>query len=121
VSSFTPLTADLFARKGEALPSAAKPALHWTRSTLPLEVPPPPFVTEPVLPATTVEKPHRFFILLSAHDHQTLGIAAVKKGVTRHQIVRAALDTHLDRLKREFGGCACIAMGGSCQDGCCDV
>ncbi|HJW40124.1 MAG TPA: hypothetical protein VJ476_02730 [Rhizomicrobium sp.] len=121
MSSFTPLTADLFARKGEALPSAAKPALLWTRATPPSEVSLPPFVTEPVSPATPLEKPHRFFILLSAQDHQRLGIAAVKKGVTRHQIVRAALDTHLDRLKREFGGCACIAMGGSCHDGCRDV
>lgn len=115
MSSFAPLTGNLFARKGEALPSATpnKPALFWTRAT-PVDAPP---MVEP----PHVEKPHRFTILLSPQDFQRLGIAAVKKGVTRHQIVRTALDVHLDRLKREYGGCGCMAMGGSCREDCGDI
>jgi hypothetical protein len=119
VSSFAPLTANLFARKGEALPSATptKPALFWTRATS--EALPP--IAEPAPPATPTEKPHRFTIVISQQDFERLGIAAVKKGVTRHQIVRTALDTHMDRLKREYGGCGCMATGGPCGAGCGDV
>ncbi|MEI9886185.1 MAG: hypothetical protein WDN08_06715 [Rhizomicrobium sp.] len=57
-------------------------------------------------------------VTLSPVEFEKLGIAAVKKGLTRHQIVRAALDAHLDRLKREYGGCGCMAMGGGCDEGC---
>ena len=57
-------------------------------------------------------------IALSSSDYEKLGIAAVKKGVTRQQILRMALDAHLGRLKREYGGCGCMAMGGTCRDSC---
>jgi hypothetical protein len=57
-------------------------------------------------------------VTLTAVEFERLGIAAVKKGVTRHQIVRDALDLHMDRLKREYGGCGCMATGGSCSRDC---
>jgi hypothetical protein len=64
-------------------------------------------------------KPHKMMVTLTASEYEKLGIAAVKKGLTRHQIVRYALDLHLDRLKREYGGCGCMAMGpGNCGEGC---
>jgi hypothetical protein len=124
---FAPLTSDLFARKGDATPSAvaAKPALFWQREP----APPPPVAaprsappaarseTPPPLPPG--EKPHRMMVTLSQAEFERLGIAAVKKGLTRHQILRAALDAHLDRLKREYGGCGCMAMGAApCEEGC---
>jgi len=108
---FAPLTSNLFARKGDAAPSAPKPPSFWTREP----VPPKPDLPPPPPPA---DRPHRMMIALSSSDYERLGIAAVKKGVTRHQVLRSALDAHLERLKREYGGCGCMAMGGPCRDGC---
>ena len=110
---FAPLTSNLFARKGDATPSAPKPPLYWMREPAAPkpDLPPPP-------PPPAAERPHRMMIALSPSDYEKLGIAAVKKGVTRHQVLRSALDAHLERLKREYGGCGCMAMGGPCRDGC---
>jgi hypothetical protein len=109
---FAPLTSNLFARKGDAAPSAPKPSLYWARQPAPPrpDIPPPP--------PPQADRPHRMMIALSSSDYEKLGIAAVKKGLTRHQILRSALDAHLDRLKREYGGCGCMAMGGPCREGC---
>ena len=117
-SPFAPITSNLLARKGDAMPSGAKPSLFWTR-----DVPPPPIVHEAprsaaATPPPPGAKPHRMMVTLSQTEFEKLGIAAVKKGLTRHQIVRTALDAHLERLKREYGGCGCMAMGGGCTDGC---
>lgn len=120
MSRFAPITSSLLARKGDAMPSGAKPSLFWARETLP---PPPPVIAEaprlerPPGPPDT-GKPHRMMVTLSPTDFERLGIAAVKKGLTRHQLVHAALDAHLERLKREYGGCGCMATGGSCSEGC---
>ena len=123
---FASLTADLFARKGDAMPSvaAAKPSLFWQR----VADPPPPIAapkpahvpkSEAPPPLPPGEKPHRMMVTLSQAEFERIGIAAVKKGLTRQQVLRAALDAHLDRLKREYGGCGCMAMGAApCEDGC---
>lgn len=120
---FAPITSSLLARKGDALPSsmAAKPSLFWAR-----EAPPPPPAPRLDAPHTAplppdppdVAKPHRMMVTLSASEFEKLGIAAVKKGLTRQQVLRIGLDAHLERLKREYGGCGCMAMGGGCTDGC---
>ena len=98
------------------------------------ETPPRPVVakTEPprrvaapvaiVTPHTPVPAPdgklHKIMVALTPVEFEKLGIAAVKKGVTRHHIVRTALDMHLARLQREYGGCGCMANGGECQNDC---
>ena len=105
----------------------AKPSLMWTRQPLPVASDPPadvPAVREalsspPPPPPPEAERPHRMMIALSSVEFEKLGIAAVKKGMTRHQVLRAALDIHLERLKREYGGCGCMAVGG-CTSGCGD-
>jgi hypothetical protein len=121
VSRFAPITSSLLARKGDAVPSAAKPSLFWAREP----APPAPEVHHHVAPAREMpreappqqgDKLHRMMITLSGAEFERLGIAAVKKGLTRHQIVRAALDAHLDRIKREYGACGCMA--GECDAGC---
>ena len=114
---FAPITASLLARKGEAVPSAKQP-LAWLHET-----PPPPFVAEiaepfPVAPG---EKPHRIMVALSAREYETLGIAAVKKNTTRHQIARHAMDAYFAQLAREFhDACRCVSdaarEGGCCRD-----
>lgn len=129
MTRFAPITSSLLARKGDALPSAVagKPSLFWTRDVAPA-APPPSVTVEPRLEAPRLapappgppdmSKPHKMMVTLSAAEFEKLGIAAVKKGVTRQQILRAAVETHLDRLKREYGGCGCMAMGGGCTQGC---
>ncbi|HEY0107563.1 MAG TPA: hypothetical protein VGB91_15890 [Rhizomicrobium sp.] len=118
---FSPITAALFARKGDAAPSDAKPSLAWTRAPVAPPVPPlpsaPPVAEEPPPPDARV---HRMMLTLTPLEFEKLGIAAVKKGLTRHQVLKAALDVHLTRLKREFGGCGCMAMADPCREPCCD-
>jgi hypothetical protein len=113
-----PVKASLLARKGDAVPSAiaSKPAHYWSEKDAlpPLAAPEP--VTGEVPPV--VAKPRRMMVTLSAAEFEKLGIAAVKKGVTRHQIVRSALELHLERLKREFCECGCMAIDGACLQGC---
>jgi hypothetical protein len=72
----------------------------------------------PPLPPDAGAKPHKMMITLMPGEFERLGIAAVKKGVTRHQIIRHALDLHMAELTREYGGCGCMANGGSCADDC---
>ncbi len=119
---FAPITSSLLARKGDAMPSGAKPSLFWTRDLPP---PPPLPVAAPEVAHTAplppdppdIAKPHRMMVTLTASEFEKLGIAAVKKGLTRQQVLRIGLDAHLERLKREYGGCGCMAMGG-CDQGC---
>src|SRR3569832_2814109 len=148
-SRFAPITSDLLARKGDAMPStmSGKPSLFWRRP--PVADPPRPprdlrLTLEPgsdlrmpepephvheidPVPANVVPpmppegpRPHKMMVTLSHADYEKLGIAAVKKGITRQQMLRVAVDLHFERLKREFGGCGCMAMGGSgtCGEGC---
>jgi hypothetical protein len=123
---FTPITSHLLARKGDAVPSAVPQAeepqssLFWARADSQDPTPQMARPKQAVNPPRPPEpgKPHKMVVTLSAMEFEKLGIAAVKKGVTRHQVVRTALDLHLDRLKREYGGCGCMAMGGTCTEGC---
>ena len=112
---FMPVTSSLLARKGDAVPSAlaAKPSLHWSE-----EKSLPPLVSNDTSAEAPAPKPHRMVVTLSASEFEKLGIAAVKKNVTRHQIVRTALELHLERLKSEFCACGCLAVDGTCLQGC---
>jgi|SRR5690349_4431051 len=110
-----PVTSSLLARKGDALPSAvaSQPSFHWSE-----EKSLPPLVSNDASGEAPAPKPHRMVVTLSASDFEKLGIAAVKKNVTRHQIVRTALELHLERLKSEFCACGCLAVDGTCLQGC---
>jgi hypothetical protein len=121
---FTPITSRLLARKGDAVPSAvaAKPSSLWKRAAA---APTPGHfaaagTTQSALPPGPLQiaKPHKMTVLLTASEYEKLGIAAVKKGVTRHQLVRTALDLHLERLRQEYAGCACMTAGDSCNGDC---
>jgi hypothetical protein len=121
---FAPITSSLLARKGDAMPSGAKPSLFWTRDLPPPPPPPVPAAAPEVALAAPlppgppdIAKPHRMMVTLTAGEFEKLGIAAVKKGLTRQQVLRIGLDAHLERLKREYGGCGCMANGG-CDQSC---
>ncbi|HEY4266286.1 MAG TPA: hypothetical protein VGM72_13280 [Micropepsaceae bacterium] len=60
-------------------------------------------------------KTRRLTVSVSPSEYETLGLVAVKKNVTRHQLVRSALDEYLALLVDEYGeGCRCIYTGCSC-------
>jgi hypothetical protein len=117
---FTPVTSNLLARKGDAAPSAVAGKASFVRSNgaaMPLatgaQLKP---AAEP--PVSLDAKPHRMMVRLSANEFEKLGIAAVKKGMTRHQLLRVAFELHLERLKQEFGGCSCMTVYCTCMAGC---
>jgi hypothetical protein len=60
---------------------------------------------------------HRIMIVLTEEEHETLGILAVKKGFTRHQVLRKALDGYLEWLVDEYGTrCRCLST--ACSTDC---
>ncbi len=64
------------------------------------------------------EKRHRISLALSTIEHEKLGIVAVKRGVTRQQLMRDALDCYFEKLAIDYRShCACIATG-ECQNSC---
>ena len=63
------------------------------------------------------KKQHRIMLVLTEEEHETLGILAVKKGFTRHQVLRKALDGYLEWLVDEYGtSCRCISS--TCSGDC---
>lgn len=74
-------------------------------------------VFEHTLTQSSPKKQHRIVIVLTEEEHETLGILAVKKGFTRHQVLRKALDGYLEWLVDEYGTrCRCIST--ACASDC---
>ena len=70
-------------------------------------------------PHGSAERPRKISVALSPREHETLGIVAVKRGLTRHQVVRDALDSYFETLASEYRTqCSCIATGCSCAGEC---
>jgi hypothetical protein len=68
-------------------------------------------------PART-EKPRRMFVLLTPSEYERLGIVAIKRDTSRHQLLREALDTFMDWAVEEYRtDCACVS-GASCKGSC---
>jgi hypothetical protein len=62
-------------------------------------------------------KSRRLMVALTPMEHETLGLVAVKKSVTRHQLLRNAVDEYLALLVEEYDGdCRCIQTGVACDD-----
>ena len=125
---FAPVTAELFARSRLEVPPASeifsapnlisipRRGVIATKTNPPIELaeasrqPPPPHG----------DRPHKVRISLSDREFEAFGIAAVKRGVTRNQILREALNLHLDNLAADYGKtCRCLA--GTAKTGCCGV
>ena len=107
-TKFASITANLLARKGEAEPSVVVPVTAPVRPTL---VPrdDQPFASEPQRP---VEKLRRIVISISQAELERLDIAAIKKGASRHDIVRGALSDYFRKLAAELPrACACMEGG----------
>jgi hypothetical protein len=107
-AKFASITSSLLARKGEARP--------WSQSLEP-DMPqiPPSWRTEAAVPPPPPPAKDRSCSLrMSAHDYERLGILAVKGGVKRQDLLKAALAQFLDSKAREYG-CACL---GACNNNC---
>jgi hypothetical protein len=56
-------------------------------------------------------------VALSPTEFETLGHMSVKKGTTRHQLLRDALDEYMALLGEEYGeDCQCIYTGCTCDN-----
>ena len=143
-SKFGRLTADMLVRKGDATPSdirrprrrkGEQPSLSIVASNPPRdEISPFEAADQTIVPGddsdlllpygvfehieqAASKKQHRLMIVLSEEEYETLGILAVKKGFTRHQVLRKALDGYLEWLVDEYGTkCRCISS--TCSVGC---
>jgi len=62
-------------------------------------------------------KAHKIMIALTSAEHETLGLIASKKGFTRHEVVRKALDCYFEWLAEKYGG-SCRCVSGPCLDSC---
>jgi hypothetical protein len=123
------MTSELLVRKGEAapsvLPEAAKPFLRPRLVSPPGEK----FVFVPdetgqhssakADPDGHGEKVRRIVLGLSAHEYETLGLVAVKKGSTRHALAQEAMTAYFEWIVSEYGeACNCITGGALCRCEC---
>lgn len=109
-AKFAAITASLLARKGDAAPSVVVPVMAPPRPAL---VPRDdrPFPSKPRQP-DKAEKLRRIVVSITQEELETLGIAAIKKGTSRHDIMRGALDDYFRKLSAEFPHpCACMEGG----------
>ena len=110
---FAAITSSLLARKGDAVPSsmAAEPLSSRGRGSSQMPTTPSDDSVQTTSSSTPskIAKPHRLSITLGEAEYEKLGIAAVKKCLTRRQLVRMALELHLQRLGREYDECGCLA------------
>lgn len=123
---FAAITSSLLARKGEAAPwlESGRTPLAW-RSEMAPAMPPPQAIAAPAYKAPAVYKAppaatgalKRCTVRLSQEEYERLGLMAVKKDVTRQQLLQAALAEVMAGMAREFAqGCACIGAG--CSNAC---
>lgn len=64
------------------------------------------------------KRPRKLAVKVSQADYERLGLAAVKKDMTRSDIVRRAIDSYLQLLSREYRNeCHCISPSEACCRG----
>lgn len=61
----------------------------------------------------------RCSIKLSHEEYERLGIIAVKKDLSRQQVLRQAIDNYLEAASKEFRSqCGCLGGTGGCRGDC---
>ena len=123
-NKFSPITS-LLVRKGEAAPSRVPQKLRLAHDNSQSHAPPEgKFVFSPDEASVgekdySSEKPRRIVLTLTPHEYETLGLVAVKKGVTRHDLAQSAMTAYFEWLVSEFGeACSCIVGGALCRYEC---
>ena len=139
LSRFAPITGTLLARKGDAAPSiglkrafgwAGSPATREPLAEAPRQAPlpsPAAQVLQPEQqdslehhhkPQSLFDKPRRIVVSFSPCEFERLGIAAVKKNMSRHDLVRHTMNQFMQKLGRESQShCGCLNSGetGQCN------
>ncbi len=141
---YAPITSNLLVRKGEARPwhisasdcAAAPPRIVETQHDVQHEKhapaapqPAPEAIREPEPRAAPVvsaarnshadgeEHDRRCTLRLSHAEYERLGIIAVKKEISRQQVLRQAIEHYLATAKEEYQS-ACGCLGGTCRGEC---
>ena len=111
-AKFASITPDLVVRKGEARP--------WSQNDVVPRAPRAAAAVEDEDPLETDELAHapvaqdgtkRCSFRLTPCEYERLGIIAVKRNLSRQQVLRQALDEYLAAIELEFGH-ACTCLGG---------
>jgi hypothetical protein len=122
---FAPMTASLLASKGQAEPShvngGAKHPLFKMFGAHPAELPK-AFAEPAIMPLSSDEthasdagpahpgKLRRVMVAFTAEEYERLGIAAVKRNISRHQLVREAMDLYFGQMTQALHlGCDCLS------------
>lgn len=126
-SRFAPMTASLLASKGKAEPShvngTAKYPLFKMFASHAAEPPVAHLDSAPACPvreddlhaeATKQGKLRRVMVAFTAEEYERLGIAAVKRNVSRHQLVREAMDLYFGHRQQDFA-CPCLTDASFCH------
>ncbi len=115
MSKFASITSGLLARKGEARPWSyaednppmpQSPPLVWRPEPVPQ--------LSSATPSPPPAKDRSCSVRMSAQDFERLGILAVKRGLTRQQLMKDALAQLLASQAKIFA-CACM---GACEKNC---
>lgn len=120
---FAPMTASLLASKGKAEPSHVNGAAKYPPFKMfeSCAAEPPmahldPVPTVPVreddlhAEAAKQGKLRRVMVAFTADEYERLGIAAVKQNVSRHQLVREAMDLYFGRMTQALQlECSCLS------------
>ncbi len=141
---FAPMTSSLLARKGTASPSvlhAWRPMAPPEAGLVVTDASQALFQDEVALPQTIAAyveahqapthraqaavhdthethdgRPKKLFVPMSHAEHERLAIASVKSGLSRHQLVRDALEMYFEQLSADMGDdCPCVTGGFGCR------
>jgi len=122
---FAPITSSLLARKGDARPWQP-PHADFARILAPPQAEDSPHADLALLTAANHlpegdgemahEHTKRCALKLSPAEYERLGIISVKKGMSRHQVLRQAFEKYLASIQHEYQTeCACLA---DCRNNC---
>lgn len=130
---YAAITSNLLVRKGEAKPWSMAGVLDFARDHLDIDTRAEPVrqwdeerhQVAPVRRAGTSdggngvseEPSKRCTLKLSPGEYERLGIIAVKKEVSRQQILRQAIEHYLATVAHEYQT-ACGCLGGDCRGDC---
>ena len=123
-SKFAPITSSLLARKGDARPWQPPPS-DFAR----ILAPSPEELPRPDLTLLTAanhapdddgepahEHTKRCALKLTPAEYERLGIIGVKKGLSRHQVLRQAFEKYLAGIQHEYQTeCGCLT---GCRNNC---
>jgi hypothetical protein len=113
-NKFAAITSSLLARKGEAAPWRVAAPVAWTPALVadipPFVAPEPPFVAhETNAPPLKSDALKRCTVRLTQGEYERLGILAVKKNLTRQQLLQIALAEVLAGMAQTCApDCGCL-------------